>query len=246
MLGGNLNHWGRGKRNNCRRGAPVWLQTPMPSPHLGRCICFRTGDDDANTTNLYSIPIDNGENDFAYPPSHNHHHHKGGGGEAVGLKPFNRSTIDIPVAFAAVRSSLFCIGGLEVSNEEEASRPWAEVFDPRTESYYPLPSPPSLGLLRHGFFGLVYAALHSSKRILVASPILNAAYVCNVVDGEWKQLDHNINFKGQVEEENILNKTSSLILSTFSLYLSQTKLPPKGGRRRLLPSSSWDLFFPFP
>ncbi|KAG5562793.1 hypothetical protein RHGRI_005501 [Rhododendron griersonianum] len=63
-----------------------------------------------------SIPIDNCEDDFAYPPSHNHHRRKGGGGEAVGLKPFNRSTIDMAAAFAAVGSSLFCIGGLELTS----------------------------------------------------------------------------------------------------------------------------------
>lgn len=99
----------------------------------------------------------------------------------------------------AMDGKLYIFNGVAV--EEEASRPWAEVFDPRTESSHLLPSPPSLGLQRRGFFGSVYAALHSSKRILVASPTLNVAYVYNVVDGEWKQLDHNINFKGQVVQD---------------------------------------------
>lgn len=88
----------------------------------------------------------------------------------------------------AMDGKLYIFNGFAV--EEEASRPWAEIFDPRTESSHPLPSPQSLGLLRCGFFGSVYAAFHSSKRILVASPTLNVAYVYKYIMS-WMENGNN-------------------------------------------------------
>lgn len=98
----------------------------------------------------------------------------------------------------AMDGKLYIFNGFAVEERKKlASRPWAEVFDPRTESSHPLPSPLSLGLLRCGFFGFsVCSPIHPSKRILVATPTLNVAgpYACIMswMENAWKQLDHNI------------------------------------------------------
>jgi len=241
MEGNNANRRERVDNSSTER-PPVWRQTPVPSPQ-GRYICFRAGHDD--TTNLYSIPIDDCEDDFSYSLT------GGGGGEAVGLKPFNRSTFSTAATFAGVGTSLFCMGGLEAPNgeayekptsnlyqfdstdaeggwrtlkmlscrvlpisiamdgklyifngwaDEDPSHPWAEVFDPSWDSSLSFPLPPLVGRPRR-CSEFVYAALHSSKRILVASTTFNVAYVYHVVDGDWKQLDHNIDFTGHVVKD---------------------------------------------
>ncbi|KAH7847894.1 hypothetical protein Vadar_031403 [Vaccinium darrowii] len=70
--------------------------------------------------------------------------------------------------------------------------PLAELFDPRSVPSTSLPLHPPPCFPSDPCFNLVIAALQPSKKILVASA--DVAFVFNVVDQVWEELDHKVDF----------------------------------------------------
>ncbi|KAH7847256.1 hypothetical protein Vadar_023807 [Vaccinium darrowii] len=70
--------------------------------------------------------------------------------------------------------------------------PLAELFDPCLVPSTFLPLHPPWWFPSHPCFKLVIAALQPSKKILVASA--DVAFVFNVVDQVWEELDHKVDF----------------------------------------------------
>ncbi|KAH7839727.1 hypothetical protein Vadar_007946 [Vaccinium darrowii] len=102
-----------------------------------------------------------------------------------------------------VDGKLYIVGGLGSKSVGSDGRcyvadgPWGEVFDPYSlKPSIPLPLPEYRPFLEDVSRCTLTAALHTSKRIFVASsaPSSYTAYGYDVVDRVWGELDHKVDF----------------------------------------------------